>query len=138
MAAAAYGSSTTLDNPAGIRFAKVTLTPATSYSTGGVAVTPATFGFASTLIHVFPSVSAAGVDWQYVASAAKVLARRNAAISVAGSAAAASTDALSVKSGVLNKESVGADTVLAQAGTAEVSSTVDLSADLVTFFAIGY
>lgn len=133
--AATFSSAVTLDNPGGIRFAQVTLTPADEYVEGGVALVPSRFGY-NQIIEVLPAVSAGGVVWVYNKATQSAVALRTAAIAVEGEAAEAGIDALSLKAGVLNKESTGADTVLAQAGLAEVEDDADLSADPVTFTAI--
>lgn len=133
MAASAF-SARTLDNPGGIRFSVVSVTPSTSYPTGGEPVTPANAGFSEILAAV-PVVSSGGVLWTYVAG--KLKAFRTAAITVAGGAAAAGTDALSIKASVLNKESASAATVLAQGALAEVTNAVDLSADTFTILVVG-
>lgn len=90
-----------------------------SYPTGGEAYTNAAFGFdkAPDLIIALPH-NGFVFDWDK--TNLKIIAR---ALSVAGGAAAALTDALSIKAGVLNKEAATA----ANVGLQQATSTADLS-----------
>lgn len=113
-----------------------TITLDSSYLSGGEPLTAADLGLKQ-VDALLVSQPATGHIVQYVPSTALLHVFTSAAITVAGGAAAAGTDALSVKSNVLNKESVGAGTVKAAAALAEVASTTDLSAVSFTVFALG-
>lgn len=134
MAASSFTAST-IDNPGGLRIKRVVMTPSTSYPTGGEPITATQAGLTS-ILTIIPAGDAAGRLWVYQGNG-KVKAYRTAAITVAGGAAAAGTDALSVKANVLNKESASAATVVAQGDLAEVASTTDLSATTVELIVLG-
>jgi len=91
----------------------------TSYPTGGEPLTYKQLGFVAK-----PDIAIAlprlGFTFEYDKANEKLIAR---ALSVAGGAAAAGTDALSIKAGVLNKESATA----ANVGLPQATSTADLS-----------
>lgn len=90
-----------------------------SYPTGGETYTNADIRMAATpdLVIVLPHE---GYVFDWDSTNKKIQAR---ALSIAGGAAVAGTDTLSIKAGVLNKEAVGA----ANVGLQEATSTADLS-----------
>lgn len=90
-----------------------------SYPTNGEAYTPGDLGLTQNpeLLIVLPH-NGFVFDWDKANK--KIKAR---ALSIAGGAAAAGTDALSIKAGVLNKEAAG----VANVGLQEATSTSDMS-----------
>lgn len=84
MAASAF-SAASVDNPGGIRLRLVTVTPSTSYPTGGEAMTAAQAGFGATgsIIAAAPAVSlATGVVWTWTGSKWKAYGSNGAAPAV--------------------------------------------------------
>ena len=93
-----------------------------SYPTGGEAYTLVQLELTQSVqFMVFSQVGSKGYTFDHVAANKKILAY---AISVAGGAAAAGTDALSMKASVVNKESATA----MHSSFKEVNNTADLSA----------
>lgn len=70
---AVTATTQTLDNPGGVRFILVSVTPDASYPTGGEPVTPALFGFASQ-IYFAEGVSLGGITWRYIPATGKIKA----------------------------------------------------------------
>ncbi len=102
----AIASSVDRRDVTGNRFVReVTLTFSGTYTSGGEAVTPRTAFELSTKVDRVEIMPQKGFSFDYDYSANKV---KVFALSVAGGGAAASTDALSVKSNVLTKEAAGA------------------------------
>ncbi len=102
------------------RVTRGTLAFDSSYPTGGEAYTYGLFGFQSKPDMIRVS-SNSGFVFDVDEANKKIIAR---GISGAGGAAAASTDALSVKSGVLNTE----DAVAFSIGLTQVQNTASLAA----------
>lgn len=66
-------TSVILANPAGIRFSVVTITPDSSYPTGGEAFTPSNAGFSSAILHA-EGISTGGIVWKYIPTTGKLKA----------------------------------------------------------------
>lgn len=102
----AVAASITRRDVEGARFTReVTLTFSGTYTAGGEAVTPRTAFELPTKVDRVEIQPQKGYSFDYDYAANKVLIY---ALAVAGGAAAAGTDALSIKSSVLSKEAAGA------------------------------
>lgn len=119
-----------------MRLRIVDITFDASYPTNGEALTQAQLGFQSVagVIQVSSSAAPPTVLAAYDVTNEKLKAYRWN-LTVAGSAAVAGTDALSLKTGVINKESAGAGTE--QTSFAEVENTADLSSTVIRLFVFG-